>query len=548
MRSLNIHPKLLPTLIVLLAVFVGVGIYFYTNPETFKERLADSLSTDTGLPFDIDLAKDSLTDEESQAMWEARNKLADSLEGYPIEANFLPDPVLVPHPQGQDYLTLYKIGTITNGELKGETLYLESEDGMGGAYYSRAIVRDGNVITLRENQFTFPYEYDFPEIISIPGTQHTLKKGSTGWFLFDEKTKLQSVFTDPQAQTLYRADYGQCLIAEMPDHIGVSYDLDIPFVTEESGKLSVRLPSGSFFEDEYDFFNFGCGAGCRLLRYVDPVELDLPARLAQVATDPKTNEAVYGIASSEDRRLKELYADENTLAYFREDDNWEHTPTNKYTYQEFLSHKPLLYWKDPWGKWIEFQNKRFATAAEKCKPVIYLYPRTPGTFHVEVAPNGGFTKTIPEYGDGWDVFAQPSGLITDIASGLTYPYLYWSGIGINYPEITEGWIVPKEGVDSFLSEKLYALGLEGKEIADFKEYWVPRLSEKPYYKISFMAPRTFEQLAPLSVAPIAPDTKIRVMMTAQATDGTESLPVQHLPQRPVRNGFVLVEWGGAVLY
>src|SRR5690606_16633585 len=100
---------------------------------------------------------------------------------------------------------------------------------------------------------------------------------------------------------------------------------------------------------------------------------------------------------------------------------------SRYTYAEFLDYQPLLYWKDPWGKWVEFRNKRFEVAAEKCKPVIYLYPEEAGEYHVEVQPNGGFTKTIPEYKNGWDVRALPDGTLTELSTGVEYPYLYWSG-------------------------------------------------------------------------------------------------------------------------
>ncbi|MES2931214.1 MAG: hypothetical protein V4682_00765 [Patescibacteria group bacterium] len=544
--------KLLQATIILGSILAAIGIVFFypVNTEKGAHSAQEVLPTDWFNGIETPLF-DSLTDDERQAMWDKRQALSEALKGYAIEATFLPEAISVEYPGGTPEYgpRLFKVGTITNGELRGETLYIEEEPGMGGAYYGRAIMRDGVVVTLNSQKFSFPYEYDMPYEISIPGTPHKLRKGDSGTYLFGTESQPPHLFSTAEGMPLYRADgYGQCIMAELPDHTAVAYDLDIPFVIEESGMLTVKLLDGRFFEGEYEFFDYGCGAGCRLLKYVDGNELNLAARAQPVATDLKTGETIYAPTSYDDARLRELYEDENTLAYFRPDDNWEHEPVNKYTYEEFLGHRPLLYWKDPWGKWVEFKNKRFSTAAEKCKPVIYLYPEKPGDFHVEVAPNGGFTKTIPEYKDGWDVRALPDGTLTEIATGIEYPYLYWSGMGINYPTIKEGWVVAREDVSSFLDEKLYRLGLEGKEIADFKEYWVERLSERPYYKITFLPERVFSQLAPLSVAPETPDTTIRVMMTAQGTDTEETLPEQTLPRRPYRGGFVLVEWGGALLY
>ncbi len=554
MKSLSTYA--LPIVIVLGGAAIGLAVYVSHYSSSDSEDV-DEATDWADSDYDYNQFNGYATEEEmlaaqqQQSVWEKQQALSDSLEGYALEVDFLPAPVSVEHPGNRDsYSTLYKVGTINNGALKGETLYVQGLSEMGGPYYTKAIIKEGLVVSLAPEKFSLANEINYPEEISIPGTLHKMKKGYSGSFLFWADTAVKSVFTTTDGLAFYKQEDGlECIVAEMPDHIGISYDLDIPFADEETGVLSIKLSNGSLFNsEEYSFLDFTCGGGCRLLKYVNEATLNPSERLMPFGSDPLTGETIYTIASSEDSVLKELYADENTVAYFREEDNWEHAPVSRYTYPEFIGHQPLLYWQDPWGKWVEFRNKRFEVAAEKCKPVIYLYPEEAAEYHVEVKPNGGFTKTIPEYKNGWDVLAMPDGTLTELLTGTEYPYLYWSGMGLNYPEIQDGWVVAQEDIETFLDEKLYTLGLDTKEIADFKEYWVPRLSEKPYYKITFMAPRIFSQMAPLTVAPQTPDTEIRVMMTAQGTDTKVELPELVLPPRPQRNGFVLVEWGGALLY
>jgi hypothetical protein len=168
---------------------------------------------------------------------------------------------------------------------------------------------------------------------------------------------------------------------------------------------------------------------------------------------------------------------------------------------------------------------------------------------VYVKPNGGFTKTIPDYGAGWQVTATPDSKITDKKTGETYPYLYWAGINIGVPEITEGWLVERANTEAFLVEKLTTLGLSEQEISDFNEYWIPRFEDEgaDQYKIMFLPQQVFEPMAPLTVVgDETPDSIIRVMMYAQPAHDGDVLPEQILPPTPVRTGFTVVEWGGAM--
>ena len=184
-------------------------------------------------------------------------------------------------------------------------------------------------------------------------------------------------------------------------------------------------------------------------------------------------------------------------------------------------------------------------AAEKGKPVIYLYPTKKQTVKVSVAPDGGVTESIPEMGKGWKVTAYPDGRIVDSKTKQEYPYLYWESLDSS-PAIdrSEGFVVETEKLDSFFTEKLGILGLNENEIRDFCEYWVPELNKngKPWQFITFHPQSRIDAEAPLSVSP-KPDSVIRVFFDHAGLDAPfETAGQQLVPAR--RSGFAVVEWGG----
>ncbi|OWK27026.1 MAG: hypothetical protein US76_02825 [Parcubacteria group bacterium GW2011_GWA2_38_13b] len=183
-----------------------------------------------------------------------------------------------------------------------------------------------------------------------------------------------------------------------------------------------------------------------------------------------------------------------------------------------------------------------------CKPVIYLYPERETKLNVQVDPIGGFTKTIPEYPPGgWDVTAHPDGKIIDNATGITYDYLYWSGISLGQFKNDEGWVVGQHDLGSFFDEKLKRLGMNEKEINDFKEYWLGRLIDKPFYQIFFLPKNIVDALAPLKITSVKEDAVLRIIMAVKGLDQFQEMPEQRLPQIPKRKGFTVVEWGGIIV-
>jgi len=202
---------------------------------------------------------------------------------------------------------------------------------------------------------------------------------------------------------------------------------------------------------------------------------------------------------------------------------------------------------------------------EMGKPVIYLYPENEQEVYVNVEPEGGVTVSEPALGKvlvdggegaegnieafGWEVLAKPSGELMNLADGTLWSYLFWEGYSdVSVP--SEGFVVEKDRLSGFFSEKLAYLGLNEKELKDFKEFWLQKLAEEngKYYLISFVPQSELDEHAPLTVYPV-PDTVIRVYFDYKVLsnlDGVSGLSEQVLAKGPERKGFTLVEWGGSL--
>lgn len=177
------------------------------------------------------------------------------------------------------------------------------------------------------------------------------------------------------------------------------------------------------------------------------------------------------------------------------------------------------------------------------KPVIYLYPKSQTQVSVKLAFDGKLLVTDPDYGEGWTVTASPDGRLTT-ADGKTYPYLFWEGQMSDGLALTEGFCIPGSETQAFLREMLPKLGLIPAEYEEFMEYWLPRMEGNAYNLIRFCG-EDYTDRAKLTVNP-QPDSVIRVFMAYRGCDEFVDIPAQII-ETPVREGFVLVEWGGCQL-
>ena len=197
-------------------------------------------------------------------------------------------------------------------------------------------------------------------------------------------------------------------------------------------------------------------------------------------------------------------------------------------------------YKDNYG-WISAHY--FTLEGGKEKPVIYLYPERTTDVTVRISlTDGRFTKCIPE-GDGeWNVTASPDGKLTDKATGKTYDYIFWESTDNTGYDWSEGYVVKGSEAEVFLRGILQEMGLNEKEYTEFIDYWLPRLEKNEYNLISFQTDR-YTESARLDVSP-SPDSVLRIFMAFKRIDGPVFVARPDIEPFE-RNGFTVVEWGGA---
>jgi hypothetical protein len=244
------------------------------------------------------------------------------------------------------------------------------------------------------------------------------------------------------------------------------------------------------------------------------------------------------------------------------------------SFNDFVAKHPILIVKDPFGRLLAIDENEYTYVdGSDCggkKPVIYLYPPKPTNVAVQFAAPIDLTLSIPSYVNGWNVLAQPNGMLQDLQPQFTdcgaidstalgseyartaceknnYPYLYWAGyIGHLFPHLNEGWVIPQSGIRAFLEKELTAVGINQKEKDDMISYWVPELSGfgAPYYRLSFLQTDQMNALVPLNITP-KPDTEFRIFLLWSPLAAIPSVqPEPQVLQPLVRNGFTVVEWGG----
>lgn len=173
------------------------------------------------------------------------------------------------------------------------------------------------------------------------------------------------------------------------------------------------------------------------------------------------------------------------------------------------------------------------------KPALYLYPNKTKKVEVILKPKGQITKTIPEYKDKWLVVANPNGLIDN-----KYPYLFYEVALENSVDLPkEGWIVKTTDLEKWFDVNLPKLGLNKKEIKDFKEYWLGELKGYPYYKIRLLSEEFLDKNIAVKIYP-KPDIFIRVIFYFEGTYYGKEKLIEPQIKTPIRKGFTAVEWGG----
>ncbi|MCR4263741.1 MAG: hypothetical protein NUV98_03435 [Candidatus Roizmanbacteria bacterium] len=194
-------------------------------------------------------------------------------------------------------------------------------------------------------------------------------------------------------------------------------------------------------------------------------------------------------------------------------------------------------------------NPWWAAYLPESKPVIYLYPEQDMLVDISVLPKDGeVTVSDPFYNKytGWNrIVARPDGSL--IYDSQPYRFLYYETEVAGYTIPEEGFVIPTDELEPFLTGAVKTYGLNETETHEFIDYWVPRFKNDvstPYMFVTFIQQEEIDRVVPLSIVP-KPDTAIRIRPYFRPESEHRMVVPQSLPDTPpVRHGFTLVEWGG----
>lgn len=324
--------------------------------------------------------------------------------------------------------------------------------------------------------------------------------------------------------------------AVRPDGLVESYRLkfDIFDVFDREGLLEATWSDGTRNQERFEEYPGGCGIGA--YAYDETGRVAMKDLIVIGKTD--TGDDLYGYGSAQNAAVVKMFQ-EAKAGYVAD------ALAGIDTSAAFLALRPAIFWRDPVGRLLMFKNVKFMPLAECGKPVVYLYPEKTTEVSVKVFPSAGVRISDPDYGDGWNVIAEPNGMLLNRADDKEYGSLFWEGgSDVPFRASEQGFVVPRDGLDVFFDGKLSEFGLIGREISDFKEFWIPKMSEseKSYYFITFLPREQIDQMAPLAIDP-KPDTVIRVMMDYEGLDNPKNAEGFRI-RTPERRGFTVVEWGG----
>lgn len=354
---------------------------------------------------------------------------------------------------------------------------------------------------LHLSNHTFPYDHH------APGT---------------DRATLTPVFEDPALGQVYAST--DALVVPLPD------DTELRYRWEPTLSWSGDAPAV-----EYRVQTMGCNGIAERLINIEP---EVSAADLETVTTLTDGTPVGRLRSLDHPTSTRLLSEFEALKSIPSSGDFDPNISR----EALLAKDPWLFIEAPWGQHVLLSRADLVPPAW-CEPILYAYADPPAELHIAPRAPLSFFKTIPHAPDGWQGIAQPDGSV--IVDGRRWPELFWEGRSGWFALPADGVVVAEADLAAYLTTALHAQGLQGHEVDDFLDAWLPDLEGQGPVWIGFHSPDAIAQHGPLDITP-PPDTLIRVLMDATPTDAPPdwdgSLP--DFAPVPQRTGVVVVEWGG----
>lgn len=287
--------------------------------------------------------------------------------------------------------SFYKAGSVRSGKYKNYNYYLVSRTFMGHGssddYYRAIFNSSEKEIILLKKYSNEPYGKDKPfftvaenitvenllpkKEILIPNSSYYLEAhDESPNILFSkmisiEYYKSKKIFTDPEVGDVYMEDKTKTFFVKVPDGSLKIYRIKLPFVSSREKSedwnyddllLDITFTDGKVNTENYfhgSRYQFVC-AGGDMYDIVPEKDLSPEKNLRLLGTSPN-GEKFYEFKSN---KLKEYYENTNSLSGIRYHIN------DNISFEQFESFHPLIFWKDPFDRWVQFTNNRLSSMAE----------------------------------------------------------------------------------------------------------------------------------------------------------------------------------------
>ncbi len=395
-------------------------------------------------------------------------------------------------------------------------------------------------------------DLDLPEEVTFNKQKYSVGSNpsyGTALNLLTEAYQSNEYVTYQEAGNIDQGKVIERISVDETDYRVSSYTLKLrgPFDVQMSikGELSTQEIDPIIWDDgssntvDYTSASRGCGIGSNL-------EIAKFGKEAFVQIGKsKGGQIIYGFADQNNSLLAKHYSEYKQDSDSISSADWgpDYDKSNfGLSLADYIKRRPLYIVEDGSGRMLVFSRGDMVLRGGCAKPVVYLYP-TSATL-VDVLVDADVTVSDPLYNDGWKgVLAQPNGQLT--YSSQQYDSLFWEGFARReYPEIKQGFVVKRQDTIKTMYSHLSKLGLNQKESDDFVDFWISKVPDTPYVRLSWLGTADMNKLAPLYISPV-PDTLIRVFLDMEGLNGPVYIQPQVLTALS-RQGFTAVEWGGLV--
>lgn len=173
------------------------------------------------------------------------------------------------------------------------------------------------------------------------------------------------------------------------------------------------------------------------------------------------------------------------------------------------------------------------------KPNIYIYPTEQIELSIKLNfPMGGkIVTSIPEYGTGWNVSVDTSGLIND-----TFTYLFYESTQPDIWQRSHGWCIQADDLSLFFRKNMKEYGFNDMEINDFIDYWIPRLTDHSFYTIYPQTKERIDNVIQLDFSK-QPKNLLRLFYIIKGHNQLEDTLTAPTIDTFKREGYFVTEWG-----